>query len=448
MVNKLRALERGNLVDMTEQSAAAPKKLHYGWIVVGVAFVAMLVAAGTRSVPSVLIVPLENEFGWSRASISLAIAVQLMLFGLVGPFSAGFIDRFGLRRTMIGALLMMASGMALLPFVTAPWQLQPILGIFMGLATGALAMIMAAIVANRWFIERRGLVMGLLSGSTAAGQLIFLPSFAQGVEGLGWRPAVFIGGGVLLAVIPIVWLFIRDEPRDVGLKPFGAKPDAPDLPRPVRANPFTAAFAALGKGSQHRDFWLLSGSFFVCGASTIGLIGTHFIPACLDHGIPETAAAGILGAMGACNIVGTTAAGWLSDRFDNRFLLCWFYASRGASLLFLPYALDMAGPWGLAIFGLFYGLDWIATVPPTVKLTTAAFGSQQSAVVYGWIMVMHQVGSATAAYGSGLVRTLSGEYTDAFWISGGLCVIAAIMVLRIGRKQTGSARPALVSAEA
>src|SRR5579862_1012523 len=433
---------------MAEEILPAPKKLHYGWIVVGVAFIAMLVAAGTRSVPSVLIVPLEQEFGWSRATISFAIALQLMLYGLVGPFSAGFIDRFGLRRTMVGGLAMMATGMALLPFISAPWQLQPILGVFMGLATGALAMIMAAMVSTRWFVERRGLVMGLLSGSAACGQLVFLPSFAQGVERLGWRPAVFIGAAVLLAVIPIVWLFMRDEPRDLGLKPFGAKPDAPDLPRPVRANPFTAAFAALGKGSQHRDFWLLSGSFFVCGASTIGLIGTHFIPACLDHGIPETAAAGILGAMGVCNIIGTTAAGWLSDRFDNRILLCWFYASRGASLLFLPYALDMAGPWGIAIFGLFYGLDWIATVPPTVKLTTAAFGQQLSPVVYGWIMVMHQVGSATAAYGSGLLRTFMGDYTDAFWISGGLCVIAALLVLRIGRKTPSAARPALVSAEA
>lgn len=433
---------------MAEEIVPAPKKLHYAWIVVAVAFLAMLVAAGTRSAPSVLMVPLENEFGWSRATISFAIAVQLMLFGIVGPFSAGFIDSFGLRRTMVVGLAMMALGMGLMPFITQSWQLQPLLGVFLGLTTGALAMIMAAMVANRWFVERRGLVMGLLSGATAAGQLIFLPSFAQGVERLGWRPAVFIGAAVLLAAIPIVWLFMRDEPRDLGLKPYGAAPDAPDLPRPVRANPFTAAFIALGKGSQHRDFWLLSGSFFVCGASTIGLIGTHFIPACLDHGIPETAAAGILGAMGVCNIIGTTAAGWLSDRFDNRLLLCWFYASRGASLLFLPYAFNVSGPWGLMIFGLFYGLDWIATVPPTVKLTTAAFGQQQAAVVYGWIMVMHQVGSAFAAYGSGLLRTFMGDYTDAFWISGGLCMIAAILVLRIGRKKPSAAKPALVSAEA
>jgi sugar phosphate permease len=434
---------------MAETTArAAPKKLHYGWIVVAASFLAMLVAAGTRSIPSVLIVPWQNEFGWSRATISFAIAVQLMLYGLVGPFSAGFIDRFGLRRTMVGGLAMMATGMAILPFVNAAWQLQPILGMFLGLATGALAMVMAAMVANRWFIERRGLVMGLLSGSSATGQLIFLPSFAQLVTHLGWRPAVFIGCAVLVAAIPLVWLFVRDTPSDVGLRPFGAAPDGPDLPPPVRANPFTAAFGALGIATGRRDFWLLSGSFFVCGASTIGLIGTHFIPACQDHGIPETAAAGILGAMGVCNVIGTTAAGWLSDRFDNRILLCWFYASRGASLLFLPYALDMAGSWGLVVFGLFYGLDWIATVPPTVRLTAAAFGQQQTAVIYGWIMVMHQVGSAFAAYGTGLLRTLAGDYTDAFWASGALCMLAAILVLRIGRKTPSAPRPALVGAEA
>ena len=433
---------------MAETALPAPKKLHYGWIIVAVCFVAMLVAAGTRSAPSVLMVPWEEEFGWSRATISFAIAVQLMIFGLVGPFSAGFIDRFGLRRTMVAGLVMMALGMALLPFINAAWELQPILGVCLGLTTGALAMVMAAMVANRWFVERRGLVMGMLSGSTAAGQLLFLPGLAQVVAHLGWRPAVFIAAAVLLAAIPLVWAFMRDTPQDVGLKPFGAASDAPDQPPIVRANPFTAAFAALGKGSAHRDFWLLSGSFFVCGASTIGLIGTHFIPACLDHGIPETTAAWILGAMGVCNIIGTTASGWLSDRFDNRILLCWFYASRGASLLFLPYALDITGPWGIGLFGLFYGLDWIATVPPTVKLTTAAFGPQQTAVIYGWIMVMHQVGSATAAYGSGLLRTLAGDYTDAFWFSGALCMIAAIMVLRIGRKTPSAARPALVTAEA
>ncbi len=433
---------------MADVPAPPRQKLHYGWIVVGIAFVSILVAAGVRSSVTILIVPLEDEFGWSRASISFAIAVQLMIFGLVGPFSAGFIDRFGLRRTIVYGLGMMAIGMGLLPFITQVWELLPILGLFIGLSTGALAMVMAAMIANRWFVERRGLVMGLLSGSTATGQLIFLPTLARLVEHLGWRSAVLMMGAILLAAIPIVWLFMRDDPRDMGLKPYGAPADAPAVPVRPRSNLFSSAFAALGMAAQRRDFWLLSGSFFVCGASTLGLIGTHFIPACLDHGIPETTAASILGAMGVCNLIGTTASGWLTDRIDARILLCWYYASRGVSLFFLPYALDMAGPWGLAVFGLFYGLDWIATVPPTLKLTTAAFGAQQSSTVYGWIIVMHQVGSAFAAYGSGLLRTLSGDYTDAFWFSGALCIIAAIMVTRIGRTKPSAARPALVGAEA
>ncbi len=433
---------------MAEQALQPPKKLHYAWVVVGVTFLVLLVAAGMRATSSVMIVPWEEEFGWSHAVISFPIAVQLMMFGLVGPFSASFVERFGLRRVMTLCLSLMLIGMLAMPFITAPWQLLPILGIFMGLAVGALAMVMAAIIANRWFFSRRGLVMGMLSGATAAGQLIFIPSLAQLVAHFGWRTAVFSAATVLLAAIPVVWVLMRDTPAEMGLTPYGTPANAPPVPADTRVNPLTAAFEALGIAVRHRDFWLLSGAFFVCGASTLGLVGTHFIPACLDHGIPETAAASILGAMGVCNMIGTTASGWLSDRFDNRILLCWFYASRGASLLFLPYALNMNGPWGIAIFGLFYGLDWIATVPPTVKLATATFGARQSGIIYGWIVVIHQVGSAMAAFGGGLMRTYEGSYTGAFWISGGLCAIAAIMVLNIGRKKPAASRPVLVEAGA
>jgi sugar phosphate permease len=433
---------------MVESVLPGPKKLHYAWVVVGVTFMVLLVAAGMRATSAVMIVPWEEEFGWSRAVISFPIAVQLMMFGLVGPFSAAFVDRFGLRRTMTTCLLLMLIGMLALPFITAPWQLLPILGIFMGLAVGALAMVMAAIIANRWFFARRGLIMGLLSGATAAGQLIFIPSLAQMVAHFGWRTAVFSAAAILAAAIPVVWLLMRDTPAELGLTPYGTPANAPPTVQGPRVNPLTAAFEALGTASKHRDFWLLSGSFFVCGASTLGLIGTHFIPACLDHGIPETTAASILGAMGVCNMIGTTASGWLSDRIDGRILLCWFYASRGASLLFLPYALDINGPWGIAVFGLFYGLDWIATVPPTVKLTTAAFGAKQSSIIYGWIVVIHQVGSAAAAYAAGLIRTFGGSYTGAFWASGALCFIAAIMVLNVGRSKPATQRPVLVEAGA
>jgi sugar phosphate permease len=423
--------------------------LHYGWIVLGITFLVLLVSAGIRAAPTVLIVPLEHEFGWTRAAVSFAIAVQLLVYGLVGPFAAGLMDRFGVRRTMVGSLWLMLVGFGLTPFVGKSWELLPLWGLAAGAGTGAAAIVMAAVVANRWFHERRGLVMGLLTGSAAAGQLLFLPLLANIVVDFGWRLSVVVACAVVVITIPPAMLLMRDNPADLGLKPYGQPADAPDAPPPSRANPVSAAFSTLGAGMASRDFWLLSGSFFVCGASTIGLIGTHFIPACLDHGIPEATAAGILAAMGVCNFLGTTASGWLSDRFDSRHLLFWYYALRGLSLLFLPYAFDLSF-WGLALFSLFYGLDWIATVPPTVRLTSDVFGLGRAGMMYGWIMVMHQVGSAVAAYGSGLLRTYRGDYFDAFIAAGVLCFIAAVLVLGVGRRSPDrpASRPVLATAEA
>jgi len=432
----------------TAHGKSAKARLHYGWVVMGMTFVALLVAAGMRSGPTVLIVPLEQEFGWSRATLSFAIAVQLLVYGIVGPFSAGFIDRFGLRKTLLGALLLMLVGFGLTPFITASWQLQPIWGLGLGAGTGAAAMVMAAVVANRWFVKRRGVVMGFLTGSTAAGQLVFLPLLASLVAHYGWRTAVLVGCGFVVATIPLVWLYMRDTPAQMGLKAYGHPEHEPEAPPPPRVNPFTATFAALGQAVVVRDFWLLSGSFLVCGASTIGLIGTHFIPACFDHGIAATTAAGILAMMGAFNFVGTTASGWLSDRFDSRYLLFWYYALRGVSLLFLPYAFDMS-LWGLSLFGLFYGLDWIATVPPTVRLTAGIFGSRNAGMMYGWITVMHQIGAGAAAYGSGLLRVVSGSYQGAFFAAGALCLVAALLLLQIDRKRRtpASATPVVVGVE-
>ncbi|MDE2229883.1 MAG: MFS transporter [Alphaproteobacteria bacterium] len=429
------------------QAQTGRTKIHYGWVVVGMSFVALMVAAGMRSAPTVLIVPLESEFGWSRATISLAIAIQLLLYGLVGPFSAGCIDRFGLRKTLVGALLLMLIGIGFTPFITAPWNLWPLWGVALGSGTGAAAMVMAAVVANRWFVARRGVVMGFLTGSTAAGQLVFLPLLAEVVTHFGWREAVFLGSAIVVATIPLAWLLMRDHPSDVGLRPYGAAANDPPHVIPARINPFAAAMAGLGQGIGHRDFWLLSGGFFVCGASTIGLIGTHFIPACVDHGIPETAAAGILAFMGVFNFIGTTASGWLTDRYDSRYLLFWYYALRGVSLLFLPYAFDLSF-WGLTLFGIFYGLDWVATVPPTVRLAANAFGAQNAGMMYGWIMVMHQLGSAAAAYGSGLLHVELGTYNAAFFSAGALCMVAALLSLRVGVGRTPSQkRPALATAE-
>jgi sugar phosphate permease len=420
-------------------------RLHYGWVVVAVTFLTLLVSAGMRSGPTVLIVPLEESFGWSRATISFAIAVTLLVYGVIGPFAAGLMARFGIRATMLASLALMLAGFGMTPLVTASWQLLPLWGVALGAGTGAAAMVMGAIVANRWFVARRGLVMGLLTGSTAAGQLLFLPLLAQVVDRFGWPMAVGVGCAVTLAIVPLVLFLMRDEPQDLGLRAYGESPDAP-VSAASRENPFAAAFAALGLGIQSREFWLLSASFFVCGASTIGLVGTHFIPACLDHGIPEATAAGMLSAMGVCNFIGTTASGWLSDRFDSRHLLFWYYALRGLSLLFLPYAFDFS-LWGLSLFGLFYGLDWIATVPPTVRLISNAFGVRNAGMMYGWVTVTHQVGSAVAAFGSGLLHDYFGSYGGAFLAGGVLCFIAAAIVLRVGRPSPDRpGRPVLAEA--
>jgi predicted MFS family arabinose efflux permease len=416
-------------------------RLHYAWIVAAISFLTLLVAAGIRSAPGVLLVPLEQTFGWTHATLALPISIGLLLYGLVGPFSAGFIERFGLRPIMLVALVMFDVGFGLTPFITSPWQLLLLWGVLVGCGTGMTAMVLAAIVAGRWFVARRGLVMGLLTASSAAGQLIFMPLLAGLAASVGWRLAVWIGCTLALVPLPIVALFMRNQPADLRLGAYG-EPASTLAPRPrvPAGNPFTVTLAALGRGVTSRDFWLLSASFFVCGASTIGLISTHFIAACVDHGLAEASAAGLLAAMGVCNFIGTTLSGWLSDRFDSRHLLFWYYALRGLSLLFLPYAFDFSF-WGLSLFGLFYGLDWIATVPPTVRLTANTFGAENAGLMYGWITLAHQLGSAAAAYGAGLARTFFGDYLGAFIAAGLLCLAAALLVLFVGRRPHRAVRP-------
>ena len=344
---------------------AAVSRLHYGWVVAAVTFLALLAAAGVRSAPSVFIVPIEHEFGWTRATLSFAVAINLLLYGLIGPFAAAFMDRIGLRATTLAALATMAVGTGASLMMTSVWQLILLWGVVIGAGSGLASLVLGAVVANRWFVQRRGLVMGALTASMAAGQLIFLPVLAAMVEAKSWRWAAAALVAVLLLMLPLIALLMRDHPRDVGLGPFGAAPDArePEVAKPQ--NPFAVALSALWMGCGSRDFWLLSFSFFICGASTNGLVGTHLIPLCVENGIAEVTAAGLLASMGLFNFIGTTASGWLSDRFDSRYLLFWYYALRGLSLLFLPYAFDFSFM-GLTVFAVFYGLDWVATVPPTV----------------------------------------------------------------------------------
>lgn len=421
-------------------AAGAARKFHYGWIVAGVTFVTLLAAAGSRATPGVMLLPLGNEFQWSRATVSSIVSINIFLYGLIGPFAAALYQRFGLRRCMMTAMALLSVGYGLSVFATQYWQFIVLWGCVVGLGSGMAATVLGAAVANKWFTERRGLVMGVLTASTATGQLVFLPALARVVTDGGWRGAPLVVAAATAVVIPLIGWFMRNDPRDVGARPYGETARESESERAratagaVTGNPAKIAITTLFEAMRVRDFWLLAGSFFVCGASTNGLIGTHLISAAFDCGIPEVRAAGLLAAMGIFDLVGTTASGWLSDRYNSRYLLFTYYGLRGLSLLFLPSAL--LGPTsGLAVFAFFYGLDWIATVPPTVKLTGEVFGREKASIVFGWIVAAHQVGAAFAAYGAGALRTATGSYTLAFFSAGALCVIAALVVLPIGKKR-------------
>jgi len=417
---------------MAARTGLSWRRPHYAWIVLAVTFATLLVAGATRATPGVLIVPLEQHFGWSRATISLAVSLNLVLFGLMGPFSAALVEYLGARRTMMGALLLVATGVALTALMQHVWQLVLLWGVVVGAGTGMMALALGATVVNRWFTERRGLAMGILTASNATGQLLFLPLLAGLVEAYGWQVVSLVVAGFGLTMIPVIALFMSNHPFDVASNRYGEPGEA--LP-PVRSlqNPAMMALRTLGSAARSLDFWLLFFSFYICGLSTNGLIGTHFIPLCFDHGIPEVTSASLLAVIGAFDFVGTLASGWLSDRVNNRVLLFWYYGLRGLSLLFLPYAFDISF-YGLSVFAIFYGLDWVATVPPTVRLTADVFGREKSGLVFGWIFTAHQLGAATAAFGAGAIRTDTGNYMLAFMISGAFCLLAAVMVLGIGRK--------------
>jgi sugar phosphate permease len=409
----------------------AQGRVHYAWIVAFVTFLVLLTAAATRATPGVLIVPLQKEFGWSTATISAAVSLNLVLFGLMGPFSAAVVDRLGARRTMLIAVALVATGVLLTTFMTKPWQLILLWGGVVGGGAGFTALALGATVVNRWFTTRRGVAIGLLTASSATGQLLFLPFLAKIVTDHGWRMATVVVACVGILALPLIALFMRDQPSDLGLNRYG-EPGVAEPQRRSSVNPAWAAIAALGEGMRSRDFWLLFGTFFICGLSTNGLIGTHLIPACFDHGIPEVKAASLLAVMGVFDLVGTLGSGWLSDRWSNRALLFWYYGLRGLSLLFLPFSFDLSF-YGLSLFAVFYGLDWVATVPPTVRLAADCFGREKSGLMFGWIFCGHQLGAAAAAYGAGLIRTDFGDYLSAFMIAGAFCLLASLLVLGIGR---------------
>ncbi|PVM90852.1 MFS transporter [Caulobacter radicis] len=405
---------------------------NYAFVVAGVTFLALLAAAGLRAAPGVLILPLEKSFGWDRGAISLAAAIGIFLYGLTGPFAAALMQSFGVRKTVSLALVLMAVSTGLSAFMTQTWHYVATWGVLAGFGSGAVAMVLGATIVNRWFVARRGLMLGLLTAATATGSLIFLPAMAFIAEHGGWRPVVLTVAAVAAVMAPIAWLLIPERPSDIGHKPFGAGDDWEEPPRGSASNALAGAFGALARASRTRTFWLLFLGFFICGLTTNGLIGVHMIAFCGDRGMPEVRAAGLLALMGLFDLFGTTASGWLTDRYDPRKLLFVYYALRGLSLIYLPYS-DFSIV-SLSVFAVFYGLDWIATVPPTARLATQAFGDRDGPIVFGWIAAGHQLGAATAAVGAGMIRAAQGQYVQAFVMAGVAALIAAGASLLIRRE--------------
>ena len=405
-------------------------RVHYAWVIVAVTFAATIMIAGVRATPTVLIVPYKEEFHWSLATISFAVSINLLLYGAVGPFAAAIMDRFGARRTMSLALVATAAAVALTPAMSQAWQLIALWGVVVGLSTGFVGAYLSAFIAARWFAKREGLVVGILTAGFAAGQLVFLPTMATLATNGGWRFASLVLAAAVVVLLPVIAVLMRDRPEDLGLARYGETSRSRPVAPPA-GNPVTVAFRALATGMRSRDFWLIAGGYFACGATTNGLIGTHLIPACIDHGLSEVAGAGLLAATGVFALIGGTASGWLSDRCDNRILLCCYYGFRGVALLYLPFALDMSF-YGLTLFSMVYGLDWIAAAPPTVRLLTGVVGSERIGIMVAWVTVIHQIGSASVAFFAGVLRNSFGTYFEAFIISGMLLIAVAVMVLFIG----------------
>ncbi len=400
----------------------AAGRFHYAWWVVGVTFATLVVSAGVRSAPGVLIVPLEHDLGWSRAGISFAISIGLLLYGLSGPFAGQLMDRVGSRRVMMAGLLITGSSIAFSVAMTELWQLDLIWGLLSGIGTGMTASVLGVSVANRWFAVRRGLVMGLFGSAGSAGQLVFLPFLMWLVVSTGWRGAVLSLSGALLLVFLLAALLMRSDPADVASLPYGATDSQGSGGRADGS-----LWQVTGRAVRLPDFWILAGTFFVCGSTSAGLIGTHLIAHSIDHGIPEITAAGTLALMGSMNFIGTLGSGYLSDRFDPRKLLAVYYTLRGLSLFLLPFVTDMPG---LAIFAVVYGLDFMATVPPTAMLSADLLGRRNAGTVFGWVFFAHQVGAASAAYLSGVARTTMGDYTIPFMTGGALALLGGMLALR------------------
>jgi len=414
------------------------RRFHPAWIAAIVTFFTLVITAGFRSAPTVLIMPLESAFGWSREQISFAISVNVLLYGLVAPFAAALMERFTVRKVVMTALTVVSIGAFLTTMINAPWQLVLTWGVIVGISTGSMALVFAATIANRWFVKRRGLVVGFLTAANAMGQLTFLPGLSRLSESQGWKSVGYTVAFLSILMVPVIFFFLREKPADVNLLPYGAPAD---WQPPVKSSMNAARLAidTLQQARKKKDFWFLVGSFFVCGLSTNGLIGTHFIPAAHDHGMGQVLAASLLALVGIFDFVGTLFSGWLTDKYDPRKLLFFYYGLRGLSLFLLPSILFSTVHPSTLVFVIFYGLDWIATVPPTIMLCRTILGPDRATVVYGWIFASHQIGGSVAAFGAAVLRVKFGNYASAFYISGALCLITSYFVLQIAKgKDTAS----------
>ncbi|HEX8780557.1 MAG TPA: MFS transporter [Nocardioides sp.] len=430
-----------NLLRQRVDRGHRQRRFHPAWTVAVVAFVTLVGAAAFRAVPGILLDPLHEEFGWAHGTIGSAVSVNLLLFGVISPFAAALMDTFGLRRVVSVSLLLVALGSGLTVFMTEAWQLVASWGVLVGVGTGAMSMAFVATVTSRWFVARRGLVSGILTAGSATGQLVFLPLVAWIAAGWGWRAAALAAAAAALAVIPLVLLLLHDHPHDLGTTAYGATPAEPGPDRHVSVGSSAGrALSTLGMAVRDRTFWLLAVGFAICGMSTNGLIQTHFVPAAHDHGMPVQLAAGLLAVIGIFDVAGTVLSGYLTDRVDPRLLLAVYYSLRGLSLMLLPSLLGPDAAPSTWMFIVFYGLDWVATVPPTIVLARERFGLE-GPVVFGWIFASHQVGAAIAATGAGVIRDVWGDYAPAFLVSGALCAVAAVASAMIRRE------PAAVSGE-
>ena len=416
------------------------KKLHPAWTAMAVTFLTLMATAGFRSAPSVLIVPIEEAFGWSRSQVSLAIAINVLLYGLVAPFAAALMERFTVRKVVMTALTFVALSAGSTVFITQPWHLWFLWGVCVGIGTGSMALVFAATIANRWFIKQKGLVVGALTAASATGQLIFLPLLSHFAVTYGWKSVSVTIAIASLAVVPLIFIFLKESPESIGVTPFGAPDNWQPIPK-SGLSAFRLAIDTLQRAKSNRDFKILFFTFFVCGLSTNGLIGTHFIPAAHDHGMAQPVAASLLALIGVFDVVGTLCSGYLTDRYDPRKLLFFYYGLRGLSLFLLPSILFSSVHPSTLVFVIFYGLDWVATVPPTLVLSRIVLGPERGTIVYGWVFVAHQIGASVAALGAAILRVQLGDYAVSFYIAAAMCLLAAYLVLNIAKgKETSELR--------